>query len=64
MLPLYQTKRKLKLKDITGFELTDDSEGFVTEKAKPSTVLEQFDSLEEKVEYKRNEIRDLFDSFD
>lgn len=64
ILPLYRSKRKLKLKDILGFELTEHEEGFGTEKASSANVLEQFDSLEEKIEYKRNEIRDLFDSFD
>lgn len=64
MLPLYHSKKALKTKDILGWELTDDNEGFGTEKAKPANVLDNFDSLEEKIEYKKTEIKDLFDSFD
>lgn len=64
ILPLYQSKKKLKVKDILGWELTDDDEGFGTEKANKANVMDTFDSLEEKIAYKREELDDLFDSFD
>lgn len=64
IMPLYKTKRKIKLKDVLGWELSEEGEGMGTEKASPASVLDSFDSLEEKLEYKKSELQDLFDSFD
>lgn len=67
IMPLYQSKRKLKLKDLLGWELTKEDEGFSGSKKdadKASTPFEQLESLEEKIAYKKKEVDDLFDSFD
>ena len=64
IMPLYKTKRKIKLKDILGWELTDENEGMGTEKASPASILDSFESLDEKLEFKKSELQDLFDSFD
>lgn len=64
-LPLYHTKKKLKIKDIVGFELADESKkGSKNALKKSSNPLDQFNSLEEKIAYKNKEVTDLFNSFD